>query len=137
MSQPWTSKSSLFQCIFSALPQSGFRPSLAWVLCAHSVAGPAHTSGACVQELRIDAIVLPSLEVETTSSPPRSDSSPVQMVSAPPARMEGSRVAMAVPPSIDSVKRILPEGSHRIQLGELLRFGVTLWGSTPPVAGIV
>src|SRR5579863_3735667 len=114
--------------MFCVLPQRGFSASLAWVIkcvdCVHSPTGPAQTSGASVHELRIDAIVLPSLEAETTSSPALSDSSPVQRVST--TRDAGSSEAIAVPPFTVSVNRIFPEGSQRIQLGELLRSGVRL-----------
>ncbi len=87
----------------------------------------------------MEAMVLPSFEVEIASSLPRRVSSPVQMVSA--TRVDGSSVAIAVPPSTVSSKRIFPVGvpldNQRSQAGEPLRLGVRLCGSTPPDTGIV
>src|ERR1700749_5172994 len=115
--------------MLSVRRQRGFIASLACVLCVHLFRGTAYTSGAIVQELRMEASVPASVDAEIAPA----DSSPVHSVSA--TRVMGSSVEIAVPPLTVSANRIFPVRSQWMSLGGVLRWGVRLCAGLSPAAG--
>ena len=97
--------------------------------------GPAQISGGWSKDWRTRALVFSSPAMETRCRDSAAiDSAPVQSVLICP--VPRSTVAMPLPPSTCSVKRMRPDGSQVSQQGEALMSGVKLRG-VPPVAASV
>src|SRR5579863_399496 len=116
---------SVCQWRLSALPHSGCRSRLMWVICFHWPMGPAHTSGGWVKDWRTVAAILPSRESETPTPKPFEPrrSAPVYKVEMAPE----SKFTEATPllPSTISQKTMCCESAdHSIELGVAFILGV-------------
>src|ERR1017187_9939966 len=135
-SHPCTRHPSLTHSRFSARPQDGLSPALLRVTGFHSPIGPAHTSGGSVNELRMMALVLPSLaSAKDGSTPPAwTPYSPRHSVSLAP--LDTSSVETALPPPIHSVKSSRPGDIQRTEPGDDFRPGVWFAAAPPPAATV-
>src|SRR5271154_7278375 len=119
-----------------ASPQSGLMDLLRCVICVQLAVGPAQTSGAALNELRITAEFFASRESERLMPHAPAVIWPASRNSSTLVPSAGLTVARPESPSRYSPKIIFASGVHASQLAEAFISGV-MFVASPPVAAMV